>query len=180
MKKMLIVLLFLSLTVSVCTKEKNETRKLNVVAHGDNLIWNYGVAIINGKAKYIDPKKLDQSEMVSAKSLIDKYRNDKKEIIKAGKLLWDIDNGERVFVYNTKVNEPYIEDFESKKEYYIKIENNTTLISPDKQKWEEISIEILQDKPQHSDDVNEPTIYMIIRLKCKFFEGDYEIIGTTG
>lgn len=128
MKKMLIALLFLSVTVPACTKENNNTNKLNVTVHGDNIIWNYGVAIINGKAKYIDPKKLDSSIMVAAKSMIEKYKNEKKEIIKAGKLLWDIDNGERIFVYNTTVKEPYIQNFESKIEYYMKIENDKTLI----------------------------------------------------
>jgi len=180
MKKMFIVVIFLSITVSVCTKDKNDKSKISEVVHGDNIIWNYGIAIINGKAKYIDPKKLDSSVMIAGKSMINKFKNEKRDIIKAGKLLWDIDNGERLFVYNTTVKEPYIQDFESKKEFFIKIENGKTLISSDRQKWDEISIEILEDKPQYSDDKNEPVIYMIIRLKCKFFEGDYELIGTTG
>ena len=52
---------------------------VNCKAKTDKIVWKYGVATINGHAKYIDVKKLDQSRMTIAKSHIKKLKSDNKD-----------------------------------------------------------------------------------------------------
>jgi hypothetical protein len=112
--------------------------------------------------------------------MIKQYKKENKKEIIAGKLIWDITSGTQVLVFNTTVEKPYYGILSSEKMYYVKIQNNKTYISENKQKWDELLIEVIQDKPQYSNDNEEPPVYMIIHLKCIYFEGEYEIIGTTG
>lgn len=183
---MKIILIFLKLlfiiSFGLCPENilsKDYIYKGQVYVEGE-ITWKYGIAFIEGKARYIDPKRLDQSAMPVAISMIDKHRKENKQIIKAGRLIWDISDGEQVMVYNTTVNDPYFQDFNSEKIYHLKIKNYKTYLSEDKRTWEELKVEVVDDKPKYNKDRYDPPVYMIIRLKCKYFEGEYEIIGTTG
>ena len=112
--------------------------------------------------------------------MIEKYKKDNKKIIPAGKLIWGITSGNQVLVYDTKVEKPYNQILKTEKLYYLKIQNIKTYLSKNSQQWYEISIEVINDKPQYNKSYDEPPVYMIIHLKSKYFEGEYEIIGTTG
>lgn len=180
MKKLFVTFFYVIIFLFACQSGKSDIISKGEIYTEGKITWKYGIAFIDGKAKYIDPQKLDQSEMTASISMIEKYKKDNKEEITAGKLIWSITSGNQVLVFNTTVENPYYEILSSEKIYYIKIQNNKTYISENKQKWEELVVEVIRDKPKYSNDNEEPPVYMIIHLKCIYFEGAYEIIGTTG
>ena len=52
-------------------------------------------------------------------------------------------------------------------------------LADEKKEWSELEIKII-DEYSIQDSIDSTPIYMIIYLKCKWFEGEYEIIGTIG
>lgn len=162
--KFFIKLLFLSLTISIVFSQKA-------------IEWKFGIATIDKKPLYIDPKKLDQSFMVISEKYIKKYQDEKKEKIPAGKLIWK-DNG--IMTLDTLIDEPYSQISKTRTIYQYKIQNNQMFLSKDGIEWDQLFIEIVDDKPKFSKTRIDPPVYMIIYLKCKWFEGEYELIGTTG
>jgi len=112
--------------------------------------------------------------MVISKNYIEKYSKNNKKIINAGRLSWAKKN--YLSVYNTKVDDPYGRIVDSKIIYEYKIINNKMYITKDKKDWDILKIKIVEG--ENFD--NGVPVYMVIHLKCKWFEGEYEIIGTTG
>ena len=169
MNKILIILILIS-AVPSC----NSTNELN-----NNIVWKNAVAVINGEESYIDVNKLDQSTMVISKDFIAKGRKQNLKIFKAGKLVWE---DKLVDAYDTKINDPYSRIFHSRIVYHHKIKNNKMYVSRDQKDWDLLKIKIINENPPQ-DTSNSPysvPVYMIIQLKCKWFEGEYELIGTQG
>jgi len=145
----------------------------------NNIIWKNAVAVINGEASYIDVTKLDQSTMVISEAFIAKGRKQNLKIFKAGKLVWE---DTLVDAYDTKINDPYGRIFHSRIVYHYKIKNNKMYVSKDQKDWDLLKIKIINENPPQ-DTSNSPysvPVFMIIHLKCKWFEGEYELIGTQG
>lgn len=144
----------------------------------EKIVWKYGVAVINGEPRYIDYDKLDQTEMFYDKNYL-KFSNSNR--IEAIRIVWV--SKERFFTYNTiKADiEGYLP--ETKKIYFYKIENNNLYVSIDKNEWDKLIITIVDEnpsKPKNEPKNFNPPVFMIIHLKCKWFEGQYELVGTTG
>jgi hypothetical protein len=142
----------------------------------ENVTWKHGIAIINGEAKYIDPSRLDQTRMIIAKSYIEKYKKANVKIIKAGVLGW---GKKYLFTYDTDINKPYFEKLETETRYNIKIKQDVMYLSKDDKEWSKLEIKIVDEKPKQRKGKFVAPIYMIIYLKCKWFEGEYEIIGAS-
>lgn len=142
----------------------------------NGILWKYGIAFIDGEPKYIDPTRLDRNDMKVTENIIKKNRKKGEEILKYGYLEWDIVNGEFIEVYDLKLYEQnYRNSFFSTK-YFITIDNNSTYLSEDGKIWKKLYIEVVKDNPVYvKGSKDNPDSYIEVRLKCKFFEGDYKI-----
>ena len=169
MNKVLIILILLC-AVTSCTS----TNEVN-----NSIVWKNGVAVINGEASYINMNKLDQRTMVISEEFIKKIKDKKLRIILAGKIFWE----EGIIVtYDTETDDPYTQIIETEKEYHYKIKNNKMYVSKNQKDWDLLKIKIINENPPQ-DTSNSPysvPVFMIIHLKCKWFEGEYELIGTQG
>jgi hypothetical protein len=145
--------------------------------------YKYGVAFINGKAAYIDINKLIETavaEMTVSKNWIKKHKMNKEKIIKAGRLFWGGYNNLNVLsTYDVTINDPYDYLVETKIKYQYNVKDNAMYLSEDGKEWDKLEISIINEKPDQ-EDLGPYTvpIFMIIHLKCKWFEGEYEIIGS--
>jgi len=142
----------------------------------DTIIRKEGIAIINGEARFIDVSKLDQTMMTVDRRTIDYYRGKKKKIIKAGKLIW---GEQKLTTYDTSIDDPYAMLINRKNKYFLKIKDNWMYISENNKKWEKLEIKIIDENPPQMEGKYVTPIYMIIYLKCKWFEGYYELIGAS-
>lgn len=148
------------------------------VLNEEKIVWKYGVAVIDGQPRYIDYEKLDQTEMFYDKNYI-KYI--KTNTIEAIRIVWV--SKERFFTYNTTKSDTggYLTNTE--KIYYYKIENDNLYVSLDKNEWDKLIITIVDENPKQVKNEPKnfnPPVFIIIHLKCKWFEGQYELVGTTG
>jgi len=134
----------------------------------------YGVAFKDGKALYLDPDKLDQSTMMIPKYAALKYQELNYTKIPAGILAW---GWGVVYVYDTEIDSPRSEIWESERRYIYTIENNTLYLSTDEKNWEKVEITVVDENPPQEYGPFTCPVYMIVHLKCKWFENDYEIIG---
>ncbi|MDY6933160.1 MAG: hypothetical protein SVZ03_02930 [Spirochaetota bacterium] len=168
MRKLLIVLsLFITYMIYI---------DCQILSSVEKIIWKHGIAIINDKAKYIDAIRLDQRTMVLTKDYINKgNKTFTKNILKFGQLCWRSSN--KLIVYDTEKDNPF--DSITGDKYSYKIKNNTMYITKNNKEWDKLEIKIINEKPQQVPKWGVP-IYMTIHLKCKWFEGEYAIIGTTG
>jgi hypothetical protein len=138
--------------------------------------FKYGVAMKDGKALYIDPDKLDQTDMIVPEYVANLYKKKKMISIPSGKLSWYIRQG-KLFVYDTEVEYPRSEIFESEVSYIYMIENNTLYLSKDEKTWEKVEVTIVDDNPPQQKGPFTSKVYLIVHIKCKWFENDYEIFG---
>lgn len=136
--------------------------------------FRYGVAFKDGKALYLDPEKMDQRILVITRYMAEKYRKRKYSIVPAGKLIW---GWGVVDVYDTEIDSPRSEIWESERRYIYTIENNTLYLSTDEKNWEKVEITVVDENPPQEYGPFTCPVYMIVHLKCKWFENDYEIIG---
>lgn len=171
MNRYLIVVITLSILVLANCQVKGKSNRIT---------YKYGVAIINGKAAFINVEKLREKMpgiMVASKNHIRKYKG---RIVKNGKIIWNKEDSS-LKVYDTEADDPYWRIIESEKKYFYKVNNNSMFISNNRKEWDKLEITIIDENPKQPNlGVYSVHIYMIIQLKCKWFEGEYEMIGSQG
>lgn len=126
----------------------------------------HGVAVQNEKALYIDFDKMEGVAVIALS----------KESIKASEsenltnsIIIPIE-GNVLYVYDSKRVEPYFELLETERKYIYQIVDNQLLISKDRQNWELATVKLIAMK--------EGSAFMTIHIGCKFFNGEYDLIGT--
>ena len=137
----------------------------------------WGVVFINGKAAYVDPTQLDMSALSIPDYVVDNYKSKNIKIIPKGKIDWFSDN---FYTMDIQVIPSYNWLFGTRKTYKYKIEHNVMFLSEDGKTWEVLQISVVDDKEKKIGDKHKYPQHMIIHLKCKWFENDYELIGTMG
>lgn len=141
----------------------------------EELKW--GVVFINGKAAYVDPTQLDMSALSIPDYVVDNYKSKNIKIIPKGKINWFSDN---IYTMDIQVIPSYNWIFETRKTYKYKVEHNVMFLSEDGKTWEVLQMSVVDDKEKLIGDKLKYPRHMIIHLKCKWFENDYELIGTMG
>ncbi|MBN1364917.1 MAG: hypothetical protein JW976_08955 [Syntrophaceae bacterium] len=173
MKKIFIIFILIIITfILSCKKDSEETSKTilkeTVECENDNITWLNGVALIEGKPRFLEP--------IGTLHLSYKYiEKCKTEILKNSVIMMTSDT-KKLFLYDSKKNDPYSWLTKTKKVLYYKVENCNFYISDDRENWDQLEIKIVDENPPIGTDEDHPAV-MIIHLKCKWFEGDYEIIG---
>ncbi len=166
-----LVIITLSLFISANCQLNSKANKIT---------YKYGIAVINGKAAYIDIERVRERMpgiMVASEKHIGMYKG---KIVTAGKIIWHGEDSS-LSVYDTKADDPYWPIYDSEFNYYYKISNDVMYISKDKKEWNKLEITIIDENPKQTNfGVYSVPIYLIIQLKCKWFEGEYEMIGTQG
>lgn len=142
------------------------------------IIWKHGIATKDGRALYIDVNKMDQSVIIVAKSSIEAYKKRNEKVIRAGKISWIYDDF--IAVYDTEFDSPSHGILESKIKYQYKIENNAMYIRKGAENWDRLEIRIVDENPPQKKGKFANPIYLIIHLKCKWFENEYEVFGASG
>ncbi|MBP9021877.1 MAG: hypothetical protein KBH06_01625 [Spirochaetes bacterium] len=137
----------------------------------------WGVVFVNGKAAYIDPSQLDMSEIRVPDYIAKRNIIEKKESIKNGTIIWD-DN--RIIVLDSRTDCRAMTILGTEREFKYKVEFNVMFLSEDGKKWEVLQISVVDDKEKLIGDKYKYPRHMIIHLKCKWFENDYQLIGTIG
>ena len=102
---------------------------------------------------------------------------EKNESIKNGTIIWD-DN--RIIVLDSRTDCRAMTILGTEREFKYKVEFNVMFLSEDGKKWEVLQISVVDDKEKLIGDKYKYPRHMIIHLKCKWFENDYQLIGTIG
>ncbi len=136
--------------------------------------FKYGVAMQDGKALYIDPDKLDQSVMMVPGYIASEYKKKGLKKISSGYLIWGWGT---LLVYDAEIDSPRTRIWDSKTTYIYMIENNTLYLSKDEKTWEKVEVTIVDDNPPQQKGPFTSKVYLIVHIKCKWFENDYEIFG---
>lgn len=168
---MLLSLLCLPILIVNCNGNNDSTLK------GDSIEFKHGVAIQKGKALYIDPSKMGGvGKIAFSEAYIDKI----SEPILKGSHIYFIGD-EQIYLLDSRKANPYFELFETKRQYFYKIEGHALYVSQDKKTWDKVTVRIVNMDHEESrlKDADAP-IYMTIYIECKYFNGEYDLIGTTG
>lgn len=157
------ILILIIICLVACKEEKSNinSRAKSIVKTKINkdITWKHGIAIIKGRPMYVDRKKSDQATMVVTKKYISKHQRDQKKIIKAARLSWDLRTNS-LETSDSYTKDPYWPISKSYSEYKYKIQNNKMYLTKDNKKWSVLEVKIINDNPP---------VYLIIYLKCKWF-----------
>jgi len=139
-----------------------------------NVVWRYGVVFINNKAVCFVPSKSEHGQIV----VTDDFRiNYKNEIVKAGVLTFYTDSCELCVADKKKIDVAWDSQiFETQVIYdykiidyvmYLKRKNETI--------WEPVEIEYIKDIEIQRMPGFAIAPCMVIRLKTKWFSGEYYV-----
>ena len=161
-----------------CSEDKNTSKKnkynysLPPINQTDKSItWRCGVAIKNNKAIYFDPRKMDIPDLFISPKYAKKINS---QIIKAGKIVW-IAGDPIVFIWDVNKSNINVGIPETEIKLLYNIKNNTTFISENGNDWSKLYIKIIDRDPPKIYSKSGESTAMVIYLKCKYFEGMYDI-----
>ena len=158
-------------------KDINDNKSNVSKFDNSGLIWKYGVACKNGEAIYLDPTKLDRATLYLSPEYIKKLKIKNAKIAKASEISFEWQNGNYLYVYDSILFPEQDIDYDSKKKYSYKIENEYLFIYENGKKWDQVKIRIVKDFSPNFKKYGDEKVYMVIYFGCKWFEGEYEIIG---
>lgn len=163
-----IAIIILILVLAIYSGEQKA--QANGEEQENNIEIVFGVGIVNGEPKYLDPNYFEVPNVIMALDYINKIDSD---IIKAGHLLFLGDS--RLLIYDSKKNRPNLRIVKTQREFTYKVENQTLYVSDNGIEWEPVKFKVINDQP-HKDN-NDPsiTIYWVVYLECQWFKGEYEI-----
>ncbi|HBR30012.1 MAG TPA: hypothetical protein DD789_11330 [Firmicutes bacterium] len=148
----------------------------NVITEGkeqqDNIEIVFGVVIVNGQPKCIDPNYFEVPDVVMSENFKQKMNS---EIIKAGRLSFLTEP--KLLVYDIKKDQPGFLLRNTKRELKYKVENQTLYVSDDGIEWEAVKFKVVNDQPHKDKDEPFVTIYWVVYLECRWFKGEYEIFS---
>jgi hypothetical protein len=144
--------------------------------NAEDILVKYGVVYYNSKPVYIQPKDLVVPRLIPSKKRILEHIDKHTSIIRHGVINWYPD---RLEVYDANVKYPGIQIWESETDYHYQVKDNKMYLSKDGKTWERLYIDVVKEIPPEKQEREAP-LFMIIHLKCKWFEGEYEVFGTSG
>lgn len=161
MKKYCVLILTVFCIAVSCSKKINEK----------NIIFKHGVATYNNKALYLDPNKLENPGLEYSKE----YRENYKSNILPNSIIGVVE-GNELWIYSSEKDDPYFKMVDTKRMFKFKIENYELLLSLDGKDWEPVKVSIVNENPNVKNVAGEEVL-IIIKLECKWFNGEYEISG---
>lgn len=174
MKKLYIILAVALILLLVLVINSGEQKaQSNNEEQKDNIEIVYGVVIVNGQPKCIDPNYFEVPDLVVSENYRQKINS---EIIKAGRLIF-LTPEPKLLVYDIKKDQPGFRFVDTKRELKYKVENHTLYVSADGIGWEAVKFKVVNDKPYKDKDEPFVTIYWVVYLECQWFKGEYEIFS---
>jgi len=170
MKVYILFLLSILLCISNCNQAASESQITD-----NGIEFKHGVAIQNGKALYIDHKKMEGIAAIVISE--DSIKRSTSEILEASHISFIGKN--KIYVTDSKRDDPYFELVDTERVFLYKIMNNRMYISEDGKSWSKLNVRIIRIYNGKFGKYEEPT-YMTIYLECKYFKGEYDLIGTPG
>lgn len=173
------LILFVAITFLTSCKESKvntTTNSKSVFTEKEiELIWKHGIAFQGDKALYLDPDKMEGENIVISEASI---KSTKGKRIKGSTLLWV--EGNELYIYDSEKDDPYFRLPDTKRVLKYKIDGNKLMLSEDGNTWDLLEVKLIQEfEPPKETEQGEP-IFMIIRLKSKWFDNKYELVGTPG
>ena len=100
------------------------------------------------------------------------------DIVKAGKIVFGDDY---LTVYPTPKNDPadHFKYHKKGKKLFVKYDSLGTLLSDNKKNWNRLNIKIVDDTEKQYGRAK-PPVYIVVKLECKWFKGEYEVGGVPG
>lgn len=170
MKTKTVVGILFSLNAVLLTLIYVKTNDLSALTNKVSSVTPHGEDYFNP----LDYKDSSSMQMVLTDEAIKKISTD---IIKGGRIFWD---EEGLLVYDIKNKPPYyFQVNDSEKQLKYKIENKTLYISEYGKNWEKVKVKIINANPPKLKKDEEPVV-LIIYLECKWFKGEYELLGIPG
>lgn len=77
--KLFVTFFYVIIFLFACQDGKSDIISKGEIYTEGKITWKYGIAFIDGKVKYIDPQKLDQSVMTASISMIKQYKKENKK-----------------------------------------------------------------------------------------------------
>jgi len=142
--------------------------------------WEDGIAFVDGKAKYLDPKKLSWPDLFKTKNEVARSRG-----VTVQHMMISFSNDGGLETYYSKKKRRYLTLPEDNGRYQYMVANESLYLRPVTNNWSPVTIwcplkvqflGYIDETPVVPHSGDEPDPCMRLQLSCPWFSGEYELM----